>query len=130
MDCVNVLGRKLFYWERQGLENNHICNTINIWFKSYLVNFCSNNCYIRMNWSQCYQICRHVLTTFLTLGLWGKNQIQKIIWPPTPDPHSNSFVVSLKNRQKSGNDFGKVSKWYLTSNIVKSTIEVSMQKHY
>ncbi len=52
MDCVSVLGRKLFHWERRGLENTHICNTINIWLKSsYLVNFCSNNCYIRMNWS-------------------------------------------------------------------------------
>jgi hypothetical protein len=48
----------------------------------------------------------------------------------TPAPHWNSFMVSLKNRQKSGNDFGKVSKWYLTWNIVKSTMEVSMQKHY
>jgi 16S rRNA A1518/A1519 N6-dimethyltransferase RsmA/KsgA/DIM1 with predicted DNA glycosylase/AP lyase activity len=48
----------------------------------------------------------------------------------TPAPHWNSSMVSLKNRQKPENDFGKVSKWYLTRNIVKSTIEVSMQKHY
>jgi hypothetical protein len=48
----------------------------------------------------------------------------------TPAPTSFSFEVSLKNQQKSGNDFRKVSEWGETWNTVKSTIEVSMQKHY
>jgi hypothetical protein len=48
----------------------------------------------------------------------------------TPAPTSFSFEVLLKNQQKSGNDFRKVSEWGKTWNMVKSTIEVSMQKHY
>ncbi len=37
------------------------------------------------------------------------------------------IVFSLKNQLKSGNDFLKVSKWLKIWNMVKSTIEVSMQ---
>jgi hypothetical protein len=48
----------------------------------------------------------------------------------TPAPTSFSFEVLLKNQQKSGNGFRKVSEWGKTWNMVKLTIEVSMQKHY
>jgi hypothetical protein len=48
----------------------------------------------------------------------------------TPAPTFFSFEISLKNQQKSGNDFRKVSKWFKIWNMVKSTIEVSMQKNY
>jgi hypothetical protein len=44
----------------------------------------------------------------------------------TPAPISFPFEVSLKNQQKLENDFGKVSEWGKTWNIVKSTIEILM----
>jgi hypothetical protein len=48
----------------------------------------------------------------------------------TPAPTCFTFKVSLKNQQKSGNDFGEVSEWGKVWNKVKSTFEVSMQKNY
>jgi hypothetical protein len=48
----------------------------------------------------------------------------------TPAPTCFAFEVSLKNQQNSGNDFGKVSEWDKTRNMVKAIVEVSMQKHY
>jgi hypothetical protein len=47
----------------------------------------------------------------------------------TPAPASFSFEVSLRNQQKSGNDFGKVWEWGKIWNIVKSTIEVLNDFH-
>jgi hypothetical protein len=55
----------------------------------------------------------------------GEKLISKNHLTPAP---TFSFEVSLKNPQKSGNDFRKVSKWLKTWNMVKSNIEVSMQK--
>jgi hypothetical protein len=46
----------------------------------------------------------------------GKNLILKNHL--TPAPTSFSFEVWLKNQQKSGNDFRKVSKWFKTWNMV------------
>jgi hypothetical protein len=48
----------------------------------------------------------------------------------TPAPDYFLFGFSLKNQQKSENDFGKVSEWSKAWNMVKSTVEVLMQKHY
>jgi hypothetical protein len=36
----------------------------------------------------------------------------------TPAPTSFSFNISLKNQQKSGNDFRKVSKWFKKHNQI------------
>jgi hypothetical protein len=48
----------------------------------------------------------------------------------TPASTCFTFEVWFKSQQKSGDDFGKVSEWGKTWNMVKSTIQISMQKHY